>query len=208
MHKIRPWHLILLCSGLFFITGLFVVTRESIFFDEFIISIIQSVEHPIITRILTFFTHLGSYIGTIAVFILVSILFYFNRKGSEIILLSFVIATTPVLNLILKQIFHRPRPEIHRLIEIGGYSFPSGHTMYAVSLYGTTLYLLWNMGTKRAIKYMIALIHFVIIGLITISRVYLGVHYPTDILGGIFASVALIAVSAIIFSLFHNRKTL
>lgn len=88
-----------------------------------------------------------------------------------------------ILNTGLKLVFTKPRPELwHRLIKETSYSFPSGHALGSMVLYGLLAYLVVNHYPKFAkIIYTFAVILIAIIG---ISRLYLGVHWPTDIIAG------------------------
>ena len=87
-----------------------------------------------------------------------------------------------------RNFFQRARPDLHRLIEIGGYSFPSGHAMSAMAVYGTLAFLLWRHISTRFGRSLLIFFSAMMIFMIGISRVYLGVHYPSDIIGGYFAS--------------------
>src|SRR5699024_7951222 len=100
----------------------------------------------------------------------------------------------------------RPRPEVSQLIEIGGYSFPSGHTMYAVSLYGITLTLVWFKLKSIGEQIFLTIIISFIIVTIALSRIYLGVHYPSDIIGAIFMSNFIISFTFYIYLSERERK--
>jgi undecaprenyl-diphosphatase len=88
----------------------------------------------------------------------------------------------------LKLVFHRARPDLHRLIEIGGYSFPSGHATNAFALYGILTFLLWRHISPQSGRILLIFISALMILMIGISRIYLGVHYPSDVIAGYFIS--------------------
>ena len=113
---------------------------------------------------------------------------------------------TPIINQILKQFFHRARPDLHRLIEIGGYSFPSGHAMNAFAVYGILAFLLWRHIPTRLGRVALIMISSIFILMIGISRIYLGVHYPSDIIGGYFASGFWLAISIWFFQRYKEKR--
>ena len=90
------------------------------------------------------------------------------------------------LNFALKEIVQRPRPEGFRLIAETGYSFPSGHSMVAVAFYGFLIWLIIRYEEDRLQRWIWSLALFFVVIMIGISRVYLGVHYFSDVVAGYF----------------------
>lgn len=207
MKRIRVWWQMAMYSFFLFVLTVIGVHFDVLStFDIIIIDFLQSLETPLLTATFITFTHLGSLIGMFTVFFILLYVFRRLTWRAESILLTGVVLATPVVNIILKELIQRPRPTIHRLIEINGYSFPSGHTMYAVSLYGITLTLIWFKLKKYSERiYFTAVITF-IISMIALSRIYLGVHYPSDIIGGFFASVFIISLTFYIYLTERRRK--
>ena len=117
----------------------------------------------------------------IILFTLLSLIYIKDKKLALTVPLNVIIATT--LNQILKHIFRRPRP-LYRLIKIGGFSFPSGHAMVSMAFYGYLLYLANTFIDNKKQKKVIIFILSTIILLVGISRIYLGVHYCSDIITG------------------------
>lgn len=100
-----------------------------------------------------------------------------------------------LLNSSLKHIFLRPRPlEELRLIPQGGYSFPSGHSMLAVAFYGFFIYLISCKRMKKSKKKLYCGLLSLLILLIGISRIYLGVHFASDVLAGFAISLAYLII--------------
>ena len=117
--------------------AIFISGQTIIQFDQSVISFIQGFESPMLTSIMKFFTYIGSFPSVFGISLLASLFLYFVLKHrTELLLFGTVVIGTPIINRILKQLFHRARPDLHRLIEIGGYSFPSGHAMSAFAVYG------------------------------------------------------------------------
>lgn len=200
--KSRIWYQIAMYSFFFFVLTILGVQNNVLdLFDEKLISFIIQFENPLLTSILITITNIGSFYGTVVVWGLFLYVSIARKWHHEAILLTIITFTTHIVNLVVKNLFLRPRPELHQLIEISGYSFPSGHTMYATSLYGTALILFWkkcNFTWQRTILVSMTLL---IIFLIALSRIYLGVHYPSDIIGGFFLSLLLISVTLYLFLL-------
>ncbi|MES1042585.1 phosphatase PAP2 family protein [Peribacillus simplex] len=181
--------------------------HEFLNFDGNVISFIQGWESPILTTLMKFFTFIGSASSVIILSIFVLVFLYRVLKHRlELVLFSAVILGSPLLNLILKLFFHRTRPDLHRLIEIGGYSFPSGHAMNAFTLYGILTFLLWRHIRTKWGRILLILLSTMMILSIGIIRFYLGVHYPSDIIGGYFASGCWLAISIWFFQKHQERK--
>ena len=150
-----------------------------------------------ITNIMNFASFLGSATVLIAI---VFILFLILKDKKNASLIAINLASVFILNRILKIIVRRERPNVLRLAIEKGYSFPSGHAMVAFGFYGFIIYLLYkNMKNIKKRNCFIALLSFLIL-LIGVSRIYLGVHYATDILGAyIFAIIYLIAFTKLVY---------
>ncbi|UQD51044.1 phosphatase PAP2 family protein [Bacillus methanolicus] len=181
--------------------------HQIIKFDSTIISVVQGFESPMLTAIMKFFTFIGSTIS-VAVISLLAFLFLYKvlKHRSELILFVAVIIGTPILNQTLKLFFHRTRPDLHRLIGASGYSFPSGHAMNAFSVYGILSFLLWRHIPTRWGRIFLIFISSLMILMIGTSRIYLGVHYPTDIIGGYFASGCWLAFSIWFYQRYQEKR--
>ena len=139
-----------------------------------------------LTVIMKVITNLSSAYVLIAIAI-GSLLFIKNKKVGVCVTSNLVIAT--LLNQLLKYIIQRPRPEGYRLIVESGYSFPSGHSMVSMAFYGLIIYLIWKMVKNKRIKYVACGILGFLIPMIGFSRIYLGVHYASDVIGGFAISI-------------------
>ena len=176
-------------------------------FDQAVIGAFQAQEAPYITSVMKFFTEIGS--TKIVVILCLFIIFFLYKvlhHRLELLLFIGVVVGSPILNLLLKEIFQRARPDLHRLIEIGGYSFPSGHAMNAFTVYGILTFLLWRHIFNRSGRTMLLLFSSIFIIMIGVSRIYLGVHYPSDIIGGYFASGFWLATSIWFFQWYMERR--
>ena len=104
------------------------------------------------------------------------------------------LALTALLNVVLKMIVQRPRPEGIRLVVETGFSFPSGHSMVAMSFFGLIVWFIWRYERDGRLRLLLTAAFGFIILMIGISRIYLGVHYASDVLGGFCASVVWLVV--------------
>ena len=120
---------------------------------------------------------------TVLLFILIN-----NKKIGLSIFSNLVIIT--VLNQLLKRILQRPRPTEFRIIEETGYSFPSGHSMVSMAFYGYLIYLIYKYVKNKYLKWISIVLLSILICSIGISRIYLGVHYTSDVLGGFLVSIS------------------
>jgi membrane-associated phospholipid phosphatase len=101
-----------------------------------------------------------------------------------------------LLNLVLKDIFERARPNLFPgPIHLTTYSFPSGHAMGSIAVYGMLAFVSARLTNHRLLRYAIVLVAMVIVFFIGLSRVFFGVHYPTDVIGGYLAGAIWLAIS-------------
>ena len=100
------------------------------------------------------------------------------------------LACVLVLNQALKFIVQRPRPDGFRLVSEIGYSFPSGHSMLSMAFYGLLIWFIWRYETNRAMRRVWCATFAVIIVMVGVSRIYLGVHYASDVIAGFCVSFA------------------
>lgn len=98
-----------------------------------------------------------------------------------------------ILNTLLKNVIQRPRPDGFRLVSEVGYSFPSGHSMVAMAFYGFLAWLVWRYEHEELIRWFYTLIFSLLILAVGISRIYLGVHYASDVIAGFFVALAWLA---------------
>lgn len=152
------------------------------------------------TPIAKFMTNFG---GAIFVISLTTILFFVIKDKKIGISIITNLGIVTILNQIIKFIMQRPRPTEFRIIEETGYSFPSGHSMVSMAFYGYLIYLIYRYIKNKYIKWSLIVLLSILICLIGISRIYLGVHYTSDVLGGFLLSISYLVVY---ISLIKNLK--
>lgn len=99
------------------------------------------------------------------------------------------LACVLVLNVVLKQIVQRPRPDGFRLIAETGYSFPSGHSMVSMAFFGLLVWMIWVYEKDRLMRNVWCILMGLVIVMVGVSRIYLGVHYASDVLAGFCVSL-------------------
>lgn len=152
-------------------------------------------------KIITFFGGPVCLIGITIVLLIV-----IKRKKVGILIGANLIIVT-ILNQILKFILQRPRPTEYRIIDESGYSFPSGHSMASMAFYGFLIYLIYKNISNKYLKWSLIVILSLLIISIGISRIYLGVHYTSDVLGGFLLSISyLILYTNIVNSIVDSKK--
>ena len=166
-----------------------VYEREILEFDKLAFSLFK-IRTPLLTKIFLIITNLGSPY----VLILLTLLSFLlkNKKLSFIITGNLGLIT--IINQVLKFIVKRPRPSDLFLIVETGYSFPSGHSMVSLSFYGLLIYFIYKYFKNKKLKIFLITLLSLIIVLIGISRVYLGVHFVSDVISGFLLSLSYLII--------------
>lgn len=159
-------------------------SAEGILFDRAIMDLIHRNNSPVGIIIMKFMSFLGSkyFLGTLGLGILIYLINKRQKRKARLVGLSIVASF--ILNASLKLIFSRTRPLSYMLIEYGGYSYPSGHSMVSMSFYTTLTYIVLENIKDKKKRTFLWIGNFILIGLIGFSRIYLGVHWPTDVIVG------------------------
>ncbi|PWW33967.1 MULTISPECIES: phosphatase PAP2 family protein [Paenibacillus] len=198
-----------LSLAIFAIIALSISDNQIHRFDDTLITWIQGMESPSMTRWMELFTWIGSGLPVVAITLISMIVLYvFLGHRRELLFLGCVIAGSAILNTLLKLVFQRARPTIHRIIEATGYSFPSGHSMTAFSLYGGLAFLIWKHVPTTVGRIAIIVVSAAFILTIGMSRIYLGVHYPSDVVGGYFLSGCWLATCIWFYQRYLERISL
>ena len=178
-------------SILFIILSLLVVTNKTLTIDTKFHVFILNIRNDNLNTIFEYLTNLASATLLLAISIILLITMK-NKKHSLYILLNLVLAFFS--NELAKSIFNRSRPIGINLIDETGLSYPSGHSMVGLCFYGFITYLLYKKSKKKSQK--IILICSIILISLTIgfSRIYLGVHYLTDVIGGFLLAIIYLAI--------------
>lgn len=124
----------------------------------------------------------------------------------EAIIVIAVLAVITAGSELVKQLVARPRPPGFANGELGVvYSYPSGHVLESVAIYGIIAVLVWRSSLPRAVRVVVPIVFAGIIGLIAVARVAVGAHYPSDVLGGLLAGIGFLALFVIATELLRRH---
>lgn len=151
---------------------------------------------PWLTSIMEGLSSLASPVVLLMMLVMVAAFAPGRRPGMAA---TFNLAGALLINQVLKFIVQRPRPDGFRLVSEVGYSFPSGHSMVSMAFYGLCAWMVWHYERDRIMKWFLCLCFGLAIGLVGVSRVYLGVHYASDVLAGFCVSIAWVAIYTKVF---------
>ncbi len=189
--------LLLIFTLIFSMIAMFHESRLGKWIDNEVYSFIYSSESFISTSIFFGATQIGEVWAMITLSLIVVTLLMLYKYKIEALFFALTMVMSGVTNPILKNIFDRERPTLLRLIDISGFSFPSGHAMGATAFFGSLMFVAHRILKGKSKAFVISASALFII-LISSSRVYLGVHYPTDIIAGIVGGVICILLSQLI----------
>ena len=179
-----------------------IITKKIIFKEELLMDklaydiLVTKLRNPTITKFMKLVTKLSNTKFIIAASLILILMFYIRKKKKISILIVINLLFIVLLNQTIKMIIKRERPTGFRLIEMTGYSFPSGHAMVSMAFYGLLIYLCKHLITNKVIRRLLITLNKIIILLIGISRVYLGVHYLSDVITGYSISIIYLLILA------------
>lgn len=201
MKKIRKeYYFIAILLILFILLTIFVVGGKVDIIDESVFNNVIKLKGNVITKFLYVITELASTIGIFALLGITSVIFLRHKAFSDF---KYVIANVSigvVLMSVIKNIIKRVRPSWKWIVQ-GGFSYPSGHTISALLLYGTLMLLVYKKVHGKVRKPLLICFSLMII-LTGLSRIYFGAHYLTDVV----ASLILGSIILIISNMFMNKE--
>jgi membrane-associated phospholipid phosphatase len=175
--------------------------------------LIYAIRTPFMTTVMLLVTTLGSNF-TIITASVISILLAFKQHRQDALLLIIALFTGLSMNTFMKDIVQRPRPTMDPIILENSYSFPSGHAMNSFIFYGMLSYLVYHFTKNKKYTFFAVSFSIILVVLIGFSRIYLGVHFPSDIIAGYIAgfwwliTIIIIHKTIILYRLYHsfNKK--
>lgn len=196
MKKYLKWIICFISLIIFIFLGILILTKNDIYLDSFFYNFISKYISNNLTFIVKNLTHLASVFMVVLITLLV---FIFNKNKKYGIFMAIDLILITLFQYILKFTFLRVRPTDINLIEETGYSFPSGHSLTAFAFYGFIIYLIQTSKFGKRSKIIYTTLFSIVILVVGLSRVYLGVHFFTDVMGAFsFSLVFLIIYTHII----------
>lgn len=207
------WFLFICAIG-FGVISIMMTTQLISGFDNTISVFIQGNQSTLVTKVSKALALIGGpkMEAIVAVILIIPVLLFhrkykMNKAGltvSNLALFATVNVITYFSNSIVKHFFHRHRPMPH----MGGYSFPSDHAMMAFAFYITAAYLLWENISSRMGRILLATSCITMTILISLSRIYLNRHYPSDIIAGFFVSGFILSSVILLWGKLERRYKL
>lgn len=184
---------------------LFVLLKKNLIIDQNAIKFTLNIRNKGLTNFVKLFTHLGS-IYFILILCLVVFLVFKNKQVGIFTGLSVLIGS--IISVVIKYIFRRERPFHIALINEVGFSFPSAHSLISFCLFGMLAYFVLQY--VKPVWCKIILSSFLILTsiLVALTRVYLGVHYFSDVVAGMFLGIAIVAITIIIKNAINKLKNI
>lgn len=194
--RLRKWKMFFAAALLacFAVLAFLVETGRTAGFDHRVDFFVYSLRNPAANRFYAGYTQLASPKGIIGLILLLILIPKTRKKvGLPLGCTSLVIF---LFYRVLKLSFARPRPDVAlRLVTEHGYSFPSGHSMNGLVCYGMLLWLILRLVQDKKKRFALSVVFMTGILLIGFSRIYLGVHYVTDVIGGFLMGLAMVLIA-------------
>jgi len=178
--------------------------QESDAIDEYLLLLVQQFHYPWLTQIMIAVTFLGQPWVLFVLCLLVVIALAYYQQHLEAWSVMIAAGGVGIINALLKLLFARERPQLwEHAVTVHSYSFPSGHAMGSLVVYGMLGYLLWYYG-RRWRWLSLSFIGFLILA-IGLSRLYLGVHWPTDVAAGYIAGLVWLIASILSLEVWRDK---
>ncbi|WP_161524830.1 phosphatase PAP2 family protein [Alteribacter lacisalsi] len=174
--------------------------------DLFIMNTVQRAETDSLTQAVLAVTSAGSVYALGLTAVLGALFLGWRKRWRMALFYPAAVGAGGLINWLLKGIFQRERPDLNPLLEEPGFSFPSGHSMGSMMTFGLLAYFIIRLSDRSPVRIATASAAAVIIFSIGLSRIYLGVHYPTDVVAGFLAGGIWIFISVLVWKRWFETK--
>ncbi len=209
-NKDLPYYVtILIALGIFSLAlNAFIEITDELFenqlgaFDRLITDVVLSFRSDRGTAFFEFMTHVGDRYAYAAIGLAMAAYFYLRHRSWKFILQTiFVLMMSTVSNVVLKRVFNRSRPTIEHLVSVDTLSYPSGHSMAAMAFYGFLIYLVTQLHMRPVLRWILIVFLVLVIFCVGVSRIYLGVHFPSDVAAGFMGGLIWVTFCVILFNI-------
>jgi membrane-associated phospholipid phosphatase len=172
--------------------------QEAIALDALATPFLRSFASPTLTALMNGATFLGSELTLVPLLLGVTAVLLWRGHRREALFVVVAICGSVLANAAMKLFFHRERPQLAWADVLPDFSFPSGHSMNSLVFYLAVALVVWRLkGARWGVAATVAAV--VLAGLIGLSRIYLGYHYLTDVVGGFAAGILWLAIVVAVF---------
>ncbi|HMK17935.1 MAG TPA: phosphatase PAP2 family protein [Chitinophagaceae bacterium] len=197
--------LLLLALVIFILAAREIFVLKNFVFDEDVFAALRPYITPARTRFMNSITFFGKHDALIPLNILLIGYFIYKKKRWFAIRITALALSSLLLKFILKFYFQRARPDIPVIEKVDGYSFPSGHALIGVVFYGLVIFVIWHEVKQKWLKIILTIFFVLFILLISFSRIYLRVHYASDVIAGISVGFIWLVLSLNIIQRIEKR---
>ena len=195
--------LLALIIFIYAIRMVFIVEKTD--FDQHVFSMIAPYINPGLTSFMSFITFLGKHDLLIPLNILLILFFIYRKERWFATRIAALSLSSLLLMFTLKLFFQRARPDLPVIGDVSGFSFPSGHALISVVFYGLFIHMAWHEVKTKWLRNVLIVLLSILILLIAFSRVYLRVHYASDVIAGIAVGFIWLVLSLNIIQRIEKR---
>ncbi len=183
-----------------------VIEGERLAFDTQVIDTVRAWAAPWLMPLMIALTRMGEWWFMAGVGLVAGWAWWRAGQRGKVIILVTTALGGAALNQLLKLVFHRTRPdELGRLVTVNGYSFPSGHAQMSFCFYVILVFLL-VYGRPSWLRFVGMVGALALVGMIGLSRIYLGVHYPSDVVGGFAAAAVWVLTNILAYRWYYHHR--
>jgi membrane-associated phospholipid phosphatase len=176
-------------------------------FDDAVSSFVVSFRSESLTPFFRFMTEVGDRFAYIVITIALGAYLFLRHKNWKFIGQTvLVLLLSTLTNILLKSVINRQRPSHEHLVQVTTLSFPSGHSMSAMAFYGFLTYLTVVSKIPLTFKIMLVILLVLTILSVGISRIYLGVHFPSDVAAGFVGGLIWVTFCIVVFTIFSMLR--
>lgn len=198
--------LLLVLVGAFLLLAANIETLWLAKIDNQLLLQFENIRNDFLTEAFQFISDVGSIKGLLFISGLATVYLLYRKRIADVLFLMIVFWGSRGINSIIKNWVERDRPEINPLFNAAGFSFPSGHAMNSAAVLGFFCFLLcFHLKSERFRKGSV-IVTVLLVVFIGASRIYLGVHYMTDIIGGYLAGIIWMLIAVSLYNYLESEK--